>query len=188
MKYVFYALVVLALLASVATASASAIPKADLSAWPGCTVGGGYGGWNQDPTTCYVVWSPACTGSYGVQSFTVGATGETTTMIHIVHLDGASDDSFNVMDGSNVVCSYADSTSTETWMTLDCNVNYEGEKTLTIQTTGLPGPYCVGYGQVAVSSITFDATPVVSVPEFGMVAGTIALIGVFAGAFIFRKR
>lgn len=181
MRKLLVLLVALAVIASVSATSGSF-----MSGWASCTSGGGYGGWNQDPNTCRVAWAPPCTGTHGDATFTVGTTGMTTTKIIINHLDGGSDDSFQVLDGSKVLCSYADSTSTETWMDLTCNVNLEGVKTLTLHTTGAPGQYCNGYGQVAVSTITFDAEPN-TIPEFGIIAGGIALIGAL-GIFVFRRR
>jgi len=182
MKKLLVLLVALAMIISV-----KAMPYTPFtSGWASCTPGGGYGGWNQDPNTCHVAWAPPCTGTHGDATFTVGTTGMTTTKIIINHLDGASNDSFQVLDGSKVLCSYADSTSTETWMDLTCNVNFQDVKTLTLQTTGLPGPYCEGYGQVAVSTITFDAEPN-TIPEFGIMAGAVALVGAL-GIIVYRRK
>jgi len=184
MKKLIVLLLALAMIVSVK----AALPSGTFDAgWGSCTQGGGYGGWDQDPNTCHVAWDVGCNVADRDATFSVGGAGMTTTVIHILHLDGASDDGFQVLDGSNVLCTYVDSTSSETWMTLTCDVNLDGVKTLTLHTTGAAGPYCVGYGQVAVSSITYDATTT-SIPEFGLIAGVVALVGLVAGVVILRRK
>jgi hypothetical protein len=86
-----------------------------------------------------------------------------TTKIIINHLDGIAEtgDSFEVMDGTTKLsCEYTDLSfpSTESWKTLTCNdVRLYGVKTLTLHPLASSAwSSCYTYGQVAISSITFQ--------------------------------
>jgi hypothetical protein len=194
MKYPIYVLLALALIAS---ASASVVDPVFTSGWAGCEYNalnaGGYGGIS--PGACWVAWDGVyqpCTEGNRDATFTVGTDGMTTTEISINHLDGTAEtaDSFAVMDGNDELCRFDDITSgTEIWRTLTCDVEIDGVKTLTLHplATG-PWSSCDTYGQVAIHSITFEAEEDNDVPEFGLIAGSIALIGVVAGAFFLRKK
>ncbi len=174
--------------------------------WAGCNTGGGYGGWNGNPfIPCKVVWDgvvQACTDSTRDATFTVGQDNYYTTSITIEHLDGFTDDSFEIKDGDTVICSYTDSTSSETWMPMTCDgiddetnvddnfVPFIGQKTLTIHPT--VGPWCCDYGgcdvwgQVAIRSITYELGDVI--PEFSAIAAGLALAGAATGFVLLRKR
>ena len=122
-----------------------------------CNPAGNYGGWDKT-SPCYTVLKPTCDITQ-TASFTVGFSDKITTKITIPHLDGITDDSFAVMDGSNTLCSYTDTGSTETWMDLTCPVSLVGVKTLTIKSLAAsPWSLCDTYGQLAIKDITFDTT------------------------------
>jgi hypothetical protein len=132
--------------------------------WADCAVtGSNYGGISKG-TCCKVAWNgvtQACTEPTRDAAFNVGAADMVTSQIIINHLDGIAEtgDGFEVKDGDNVLCTYAGTMSgTETWKTLTCDVNLIGVKTLTLHPTATgPWTQCNTYGQVAISSITFEA-------------------------------
>jgi len=140
--------------------------------WENCAVSGGnYGGITG---LCKVAWDGVgkeCTDETRDATFTVGTEGMVTTKIIINHLDGIAEtgDSFTVMDGTTKLCEYTDLSfpSTESWKTLICDVNLAGVKTLTLHPTAT-GPWtsCFTYGQVAISSIAFEASPALARIDF----------------------
>jgi hypothetical protein len=159
--------------------------------WGNCNVAGNYGLWDKT-STCKVAWDPsdgACPEPNRDATFTVGAAGQTTTKITIEHLDGIAEtlDSFQVLDGTTPLCSYTDVTqaTAENWMTLNCPVDFVGEKTLTLHPLAeTPWGACGTWGQLAIKSITFETT---QIPEFGVIAAGVAMIGALAGLVLFRR-
>lgn len=158
------------------------------SGWAACNPAGNYGGHAID--NCYVAWDGVtghCDGSNRDATFTIGTTGLTTNKITIDHLNGISEiDGFQVMDGNKVLCEVPDvPTSTENWVMDSCDVDIDGVKTLTIHpTSNTPWDGCDTWGQVAVKGITFDTN---TIPEFGVIAGGIALIGAL-GIFLYKRK
>ncbi len=175
--------------------------------WAMCNPNGNYGGWDKQ-SDCYVAWDPeclpvdaavsfekeicvlGCPESSRDATFTVGEVGKTTTQIVIDHLDGLAetDDSFQILDGDNVLCTWVDpiAGNPEVWKTFYCVVNFEGEKTLTFHPTAIdPWSQCGTYGQVAVSSIDY-VTENNDIPEFTVIGATVVLG--LAGLFIYRRR
>jgi len=188
MKKLLTLFVALALIASVSAGAIVQVQPFGGSGWAACNPLGNYGG----DTNCWVAWEPPCTIDASIDAtFTVGASGVTTTMIAIDHLNGISDDDgFEVKDGDTVLCTVPDvATDTETWVVTNCDVNFDGEKILTLHpTTATPWSDCATYGQVAIRAITAAATEV----EFEGVCSDNALIsgwgvpaiagGVYGGA------
>jgi hypothetical protein len=107
------------------------------------------------------------------------------------HLDGMSNlDNFDVMVGTTVIGSYVDKhDSTEVWETTNFPITIApGSYLVTIISTDAAWEGCPTWGQLAIDYINVEPDEDNDVPEFGLIAGAIALIGVVAGAFILRKR
>lgn len=160
------------------------------SGWGNCNTAGNYGGWDK-VSTCKVSWEPdgLCAEGTRNATFIVGEADKTTTKITIQHLDGIADDSFEVKDSNNnVLCSYQDVGSTETWKTLDCTVNLSGVQTLTLHPTQGPWYGCGTWGQVAVKDISYTAFGGSEIPEFSAVAAGLALAGAATGFVLLRRK
>jgi hypothetical protein len=186
---------ILLLLAMAMSVSADA-PSAAFggSGWAPCNIAGNYGGHAAD--NCFVAWDPSdneCPGTTRDANFTIGSTGDTTVRIFIDHLDGIAEtmDSFEVINSTGgIVCSYEDlePASVETWMTLECPVSFSGVQTFTIHPTATePWSACGTWGQVAIKKIDFRYSDGGDVPEFGVIAATIAMIGAIGGIILFRR-
>lgn len=176
-------------------ASAFAITDPFTSGWGDCNAAGNYGGWDK-VSTCKVSWDSSCDEGSRDATFTVGKAGYQIDKIIIEHLDGIAEttDSFEVKDGSTVLCSFADITSgTETWKTLNCDVtsfNLVGEKALTFHPTAQTAWIgCPTWGQVAVKSITYeDHLWDQNIPEFSGIAAGLALAGAATGFILLRRK
>jgi hypothetical protein len=178
-----------------ATTALAVMPSPFTSGWGDCNTAGNYGGWDQ-VSTCKVSWDGACTEETRDATFTVGQTGRVLDKIIIEHLDGVAEttDSFEVKNGNDVLCSFADVTSgSETWKTLTCDVtakNLVGETVLTFHPTA-NGPWagCGTWGQVAVKSISYqDHLQGSNIPEFSAIGAGLALAGAGAGFLMLRRR
>ncbi|MFH0875881.1 MAG: hypothetical protein V1859_08130 [archaeon] len=203
-------LVLVIALATVFSASAS-VPAFGGSGWGTCNTDGGYGAWDKI-SPCYTVWEPECVSeAFGTEdvecemqctlntkpaTFVVGEVGKTTTEITIEHLDGYAEtmDGFEVRDEQGVlVCEYVDSApaEVETWMTLVCDgLSLGGVHTLTI-TPKAAEPWtqyggCPVWGQVAISSISYETENNGEIPEFTVI-GALAALGI-AGIYAAKKR
>lgn len=188
MKKLLVLIVALAMIASV-----SAFSGTFDAGWATCNAAGNYGAWDKNPDTCRVAWNgvtQACEMGNSDATFTVGQSGMTTTEISITHLNGVSNqDGFEIWNEDlTPLCTVADvPTTTETWVTDTCNVNLGDVKTLTIHPTATaPWTDCNTWGQVAISTITYEATTN-AIPEFGIIAGGIALVGAL-GIFLYRRK
>lgn len=164
--------------------------------WGQCNSNGNYGGWDK-VSICKVSWEPGtCDDTTRDATFKVGKTGYVLDKIVIEHLDGIAEttDSFEVKNGNDVLCSFADITSGfETWKTLECDVtakNLVGEQTLTFHPTAETAWIgCPTWGQVAVSSITYqDHLKQNDVPEFSGIAAGLALAGATTGFILLRRK
>ncbi|MEM4244920.1 MAG: hypothetical protein QW404_00400 [Candidatus Nanoarchaeia archaeon] len=172
-----------------ATAALAADPSWVGTGWGNCNTAGNYGGWDK-VSPCKVSWEPGlCDEASRDATFIVGEADKTTTKITIQHLDGIADDSFEIKDAqNNVLCSYQDVGSTETWKTLNCDVNLQGVQTLTMHPTQGPWYGCGTWGQVAVSDVTYTAYSGQEIPEFSAIAAGLALAGAATGFILLRRR
>jgi hypothetical protein len=182
------------LLLALAMSVSAVDPSVDGSGWAPCNPAGNYGG---SASICFVAWDPVnntCPEANRDATFTVGAAGVKTDMITIDHLDGIAEtmDSFQVLDAAGaLVCQYIDAApgTEEDWMILNCpiEVPFEGVQTFTVHPLAQsPWSACGTYGQVAVRSINFHLEDN-NVPEFGVIAAAVAMIGAIAGIILFRR-
>jgi hypothetical protein len=194
-KLIIGILLVLAMAVSVSAINVNPFTSGWGTCEPNAVAAGGYGNVKtMGDGTCMTAWdglgdeNGRCYESNRNATFTVGAVGMTTTSITISHLDGTTDDTFVVLDESNPnwVCEYTTLTHDGQWHDLTCNLNFVGEKTLTLKpTVEQSWTLCGTYGQVAIHSITYEATS--TVPEFGVIAAAIAMVGAVAGIVLFRR-
>lgn len=149
--------------------------------------GGSYGGASYNEFC--LVWEPACAVNTETASVNL-AFGGGDEVITIDHLDGMSNrDSFDVLVDNVVVGHYPDSLNpTETWGTTNFPVNVAlGVHTVTLAVTDAAWADCASWGQLAIKSIA--VAPIgPTVPEFGLIAGGLALVGLIAGVVVLRKR
>jgi len=151
-------------------------------------LGGAYGGVAYE-NFC-LVWEPTCAADTEMASVDMAFAGG-NEVITILHLDGMSDlDSFDVLIDDVVVGSYDDSLNpSEDWITTDFLVNVDaGVHTVTLEVTDEAWASCNDWGQLAVQSIVIGPNEDPAVPEFGLIAGMVALIGLVAGVAVLRKR
>jgi hypothetical protein len=141
--------------------------------------GGVYGG---EPYNKFcLVWEPTCADNTNSASAKL-AFGAGDKAITIRHLDGLSNyDSFDVLVDNAVVGHYKDvQDSTEKWVTTNFPVTVTpGVHTVTIKVTDSAWASCDSWGQLAISNIG-------AIPEFGVIAGVVALVGAL-GIFLYRR-
>ena len=151
------------------------------------TLGGYYGG---EPYENFcLVWEPGCAAqarsAFVYLTFDGGA-----EKIVIRHLDGQSNlDSFDVKVNGNKIGHYTDSLdSTEKWVVSEFPVNgiIGDDQQVELVATDAAWSSCDLWGQIAVDYINVE--PNNTVPEFGLIAGLVALVGLVAGVVILRKR
>jgi len=130
------------------------------------TIGGNYGGFNLSGEECRPVWSPTeFDGTDGVERWAdidldFGPVGGTKTL-WIRHLDGTSNDSFDLSINTVVIQSIdGEVTSGETWLWAPIDVtDYADLKTLRIEATGPEGGNYDPYGQVCIDIISICGEP-----------------------------
>lgn len=140
------------------------------------THGGGWGGIGSEtpPGKCRTTWSleeDDPVERWATLALDFGPASGTKTL-WIRHLDGGSEDSFDVSVGGTVVSSIPDNTSTETWFWTPIDVTGHNDvKTVMFEATGDTGTYFPGYGQLAIDIISicgasalFEALPADAAP------------------------
>jgi hypothetical protein len=138
---------------------------------------GGWGGIATDPGSydnlCRTVWG------FGDENWASVSFDSQVNSVTIRHLDGAANDGFEVYVDNVLWGSYADSGTTETWMT----TTFTGAagSILRIQATGQQWEYFNPYGQLGIDRI--EANSVVPVPGAVLLAG----IGTAAVGFMRRR-
>jgi hypothetical protein len=186
MKKLLVLFVALAMIASVSATSPFT------NGWGDCNTAGNYGGWDK-VSTCKVAWDGACTSETKDATFTVDTGSSWLAEITIEHLNGIAEtmDGFEVKDASGaVVCTFTDAVAGpgEVWETFHCIPTvqtYSGVQVFTLHPLAVTAwSSCGTYGQVAISSIV--AVPDGQVPEFGVIAGVVALVGAL-GIFLYRR-
>ena len=201
MKYILYVLVAVMLAIGV-SADAIVTPTSvdlksnangcyDVEAWingwgiPGAQ--GGYYGGKPYNDFC-LVWEPGCAAQDNSAAVSLHFSGGEEKIV-INHLDGQSNlDSFDVLLDGNNVGHYSDSLNpAETWVVSEFPVSgITGTHTVALVATDAAWPQCTPWGQIAVDYINVE--PNNTVPEFGIIAGGLALVGLVAGVVVLRKR
>ena len=128
------------------------------------TIGGNYGG--IAPGSCRPIWSPTefDQTELGPERWAdidldFGPLGGTKTL-WIRHLDGGSDDSFDVSIDGTVVSSISDATATETWFWAEIDASgYQDVQTVRFEATGTEGTYYDPFGQVAIDILSICGEP-----------------------------
>ena len=147
--------------------------------------GGVYGGESYD-NFC-LVWEPTCADDTNTASVVMAFAGG-NEVITIKHLDGMSNlDSFDVLVDDSVVGHYSDSLNpSEDWVITNFPVNVvAGIHTVTLKVTDAAWNGCNDWGQIAVDSMAVG--PGNDVPEFGVIAALVAIIGAL-GIVIYRRK
>ncbi len=128
---------------------------------------GGIGG-ESPPGKCRTIWSPAedePVGNWASLELDFGVSSTETKCLALRHLDGGSDDSFDVTIDGTLVLSIAAPPSAETWYWASIDVTgYTGVHTVRFEATAPAGPYYNPYGQVAIDKI-YIGTQVTPVPS-----------------------
>ena len=158
-----------------------------MTGWGVPAAQGGYYGGEPYQNFC-LVWEPGCTAQANSAAVTLQFNGGSEKIV-IRHLDGQSNlDSFDVLVNGVLVGHYTDSLNpTETWVVSEFPVSgLTGSNTVALVATDAAWPSCDPWGQIAVDYINVEADN--NVPEFGIIAGGIALIGAIAGIAIIRKK
>jgi hypothetical protein len=151
-------------------------------------LGGVYGGASYDQFC--LVWEPTCAVDTEIASVDMAFAGG-NELITINHLDGMSDrDSFDVYVDKELVGHYPDSLNPqEDWVTTNFPANVAaGVHTVTLKVTDAAWNQCDNWGQLAIKSIIIVPDEDPSVPEFGLIAGVVAIAGLVAGVVVLRKR
>ncbi|RKX27972.1 MAG: hypothetical protein DRP71_17860 [Verrucomicrobia bacterium] len=136
------------------------------------TNGGGWGGIGGEspPGKCRTIWSPLeddPVERWASLELDFGISDTETKCLTFRHLDGGSDDSFDVSIGGTVVLSIAAPPGTETWYWASLDVTgYTGVHTVKFEATGPEGTYFTPYGQVAIDKI-YIGSQVTPVPVDG---------------------
>jgi len=133
------------------------------------THSGGWGGIGSEspPGKCRTIWSPdeaEPVEPWASLELDFGVSETETKCLAFRHLDGGSDDAFDVSIDGALVHSVVAPPTTETWywVYLDAT-GYTGVHTVTFEATAPPGPYYDPYGQVAIDKI-YIGTQVTPVP------------------------
>lgn len=119
------------------------------------------------PGKCRVVWSedePAPVENWASLQMDFGVSDTETKYLSYRHLDGGSDDSFELFIDDESMMTVAAPPTTEVWYWAQLDVTgYTGIHTLKIVATAPPGPYYIPFGQLAIDKI-FIGTQVTPVP------------------------
>ncbi len=133
------------------------------------THGGGWGGIGSEspPGKCRTVWSPEeddPVERWASLELDFGISDTETKCLTFRHLDGGSDDSFDLSIDGTVVLSIAAPPRTETWLWASFDATgYTGIHTVKFEATGPQGGYFNPYGQMAIDKI-YIGTQVTPVP------------------------
>ena len=133
------------------------------------THGGGWGGIGSEtpPGKCRTIWSleegdPV--ENWASLEMDFGISDTETKCLAFRHLDGGSDDSFDISIDGTVVLSVSAPPTTEVWLWADVDVTgYTGIHTVKFEATASEGTYFDPYGQVAIDKI-YIGTQVTPVP------------------------
>jgi len=164
---------------------------------PGYLCSGGYGGYDGGSANFRgLMGAPTgCGQGYEWATFTMHAGSGTADSITIRHLDGSQGDSFNLYivqnSGDVFVGQYlADGTPSEDWKTTTFNLPtpMTGDIKFKLVAIDPETDWCaLGWGQVMINWIELDGTAGSSIPEFGVIAAAVAMIGAVAGIVLFRR-
>jgi hypothetical protein len=133
------------------------------------THGGGWGGIGGEspPGKCRTIWSPEeddPVERWASLELDFGISDTESKCLALRHLDGGSDDSFDLSIDGTVVHSIVAPPGTETWYWAYIDVTgYSGVHTVMFESTGPQGSYFNPYGQVAIDKI-YIGTQVTPVP------------------------
>ncbi|MBU1975800.1 MAG: hypothetical protein KKG59_05335 [Nanoarchaeota archaeon] len=117
--------------------------------------------------------------------------------IRVRHLDGQVDDTFSMAmtDAAggpveigmvNAPAGGGEIWRVSEWMNLPFTIPDGETRTLYFTAEAPIEPWCETWGQIAIDYVEFDYEE--EVPEFGLLAITIAMIGALGGLFMLRKR
>ncbi len=155
-----------------------------MTGW-GVGAAGSYGG---EPFENFcMVWESPCAAQTESAAVDLQFSGGSEKIV-IRHLDGASNlDSFDVLVNGVLVGHYTDSlVSTESWVVSEFPVSgITGNWAVALVATDAAWPLCDPYGQIAVDYINVE--PDNEIPEFGLIAGGVAMIGAL-GVFLFMRK
>jgi hypothetical protein len=127
--------------------------------WSGC-------GWCSEDNNMRLIWGnggESCDPPFKWASLTLDAGTLGAKTLTIRHLDGATDDGFNVFVNGNLMGTYVDAYPSNTWVTTDFNITggpYTGVLTIRLEATASAWPLCATYGQVAASWMQLYGEPI----------------------------